>query len=121
MAVDYVLRHARLSDVDAIAALHAESWRSAYPGLVPDDLLGPGLDDQRLQAWCDRFASANPKRRLILAATSGDRLLGFTVTTKAVHLSVLSTAPFLSARPQQSAIVPAHDQTKPQTTVTEIR
>jgi hypothetical protein len=78
MPVDYLLRHACVSDVEAIAALHAESWRSAYRGLVPDGFLGPGLDDERLQAWRDRFASADPPRRLVLAAANGDLLVGFT-------------------------------------------
>jgi len=75
---DVVFRNAWASDADAIAALHAESWRSAYRGLVPDDFLGPGLDDERLQAWRDRFASANSERRLVLEATSKDLLVGFT-------------------------------------------
>jgi GNAT superfamily N-acetyltransferase len=75
---DYTLRHARVSDTEAIAALHAESWRSAYRGLVPDDFLGPGLDAQRLQAWRDRFAGVEPDRRLVLVAASDDQLVGFT-------------------------------------------
>jgi GNAT superfamily N-acetyltransferase len=79
MAADYVLRHASASDVDAIAALHAESWRSAYRGLVPDDFLGPGLDAERLQTWRDRFATAPAAPRLVLLALSAEGLLvGFT-------------------------------------------
>ena len=78
MSDSYVLRHALPHDSDAIAALHAESWRSAYRGLVPDDFLGAGLDAERQQAWRDRFATVPPDRRLVLLATSGDALIGFT-------------------------------------------
>jgi GNAT superfamily N-acetyltransferase len=78
MSDGYVLRHAQPRDSDAIAALHAESWRSAYRGLVPDGFLGAGLDAERLQAWRDRFAIVPPDRRLVLLATSGDALIGFT-------------------------------------------
>ena len=64
------------ADADAIAELHAESWRSAYRGLVPDEDLGPGLDEERLRFWRDRFASPNPERRLVLAALAEAGLVG---------------------------------------------
>ena len=75
---DYHLQLARTEDADAIAALHAESWRSAYRGLVPDVILGDTLDAERQKAWRDRFASADPERRFTLLAVSNDRLVGFT-------------------------------------------
>ena len=75
---EYLLRHARPDDAEAIAALHVESWRSAYRGLVPDEFLGDALDGERLQAWRDRFAAPDPHRRFTLVAASGDRLVGFT-------------------------------------------
>jgi GNAT superfamily N-acetyltransferase len=75
---DYFLRLARPFDAGAIAALHTESWRASYRGLVPDAFLGDALDGDRLQAWRDRFASPDPERRLIVTAVAGDRLVGFT-------------------------------------------
>jgi GNAT superfamily N-acetyltransferase len=75
---DVRFQHARPSDAGAIAALHAESWRSAYRGLVPDGFLGPGLDTERRHAWRDRFASIDPDRRLVLVAASDGQLVGFT-------------------------------------------
>ena len=78
MSVDYRLRDAAAEDADAIAALHAESWRSAYTGLVPDDFLGASLDLERRQVWRDRFASPDAGRRMILLAVSDERLVGFT-------------------------------------------
>ena len=77
-------RHSRASvrlgtpdDAEAIAALHAESWRSAYRGLVPDEDLGEGLDAERLQFWRSRFAAPDPDRRVVFLAMSDDLLVGF--------------------------------------------
>jgi GNAT superfamily N-acetyltransferase len=72
-----LVRPGTTGDVQAIAALHAESWRSAYGGLVPDDVLGEGLDAERLQFWRDRFASPAPERRVVFAAVHGPVLVGF--------------------------------------------
>jgi len=73
-----LIRPASPDDAAAIAALHAESWRSAYRGLVPDDDLGGGLEAERLQFWRNRFAGPDPHRRVVFAATAGDLLVGFT-------------------------------------------
>jgi GNAT superfamily N-acetyltransferase len=72
-----VIRLGAQEDADAIAALHAESWRSAYRGLVPDDDLDDRLDDERRQFWRGRFASPDPDRRIVFAAMAGDVLVGF--------------------------------------------
>ena len=67
-------------DAEAIAALHAESWRSAYRGLIPDEDLGADLDRERQEFWRARFASAHPDRRaafVAVAATPDDLLAGF--------------------------------------------
>lgn len=50
------LRRADAGDADTIAALHSESWRSAYGGLVPDDLLVHTAPAERLATWRARFA-----------------------------------------------------------------
>ena len=71
-----VITVASPADAAAIAALHAESWRSAYRGLVPAEDLGDGLDEERLRFWRDRLASANPERRLVLAARAGADIVG---------------------------------------------
>jgi hypothetical protein len=41
------IRRANVGDADAIAALHASSWRSAYRGIFKDATLGPALDVER--------------------------------------------------------------------------
>ena len=71
------IRYGSPDDADAIAALHAESWRSAYRGLVPEDELGEALDGERREFWRTRFAAPDPGRRVVFLATSGDVLVGF--------------------------------------------
>ena len=78
MEAGYILREAAAPDVDAIARLHAESWRSAYRGLVPDAFLDGPLIEDRLHAWRERFASPFPDRRKVLTAMAGGVLVGFT-------------------------------------------
>jgi GNAT superfamily N-acetyltransferase len=76
-SADGSIRLGTPDDAEAIAALHAESWRSAYRGLVPDDDLGDGLGAERLQFWHKRFAAPDPDRRVVFLAMSDDRLIGF--------------------------------------------
>jgi len=53
------IRPASPADAATIAAVRAESWRSAYAGVIPADILGrltsPALVDQRAQAMRDRW------------------------------------------------------------------
>ena len=74
---DVRLVHATAGDIREIAALHAESWRSAYRGLVPDDYLGAPVVAERLGFWKRRMADPTDGR-LILKAVRGDDLIGFT-------------------------------------------
>jgi GNAT superfamily N-acetyltransferase len=70
------LRVATAADADAIARLHAESWRSAYRGMYRDEYLdGPLLED-RMGVWRERLA-APPDNQYLLLAGEGDALLGF--------------------------------------------
>ena len=65
------------ADADAIAALHAESWRSAYRGLIPDEDLGEALDGERLQFWRTRFAAPEPDRRVVFLEMADSLIVGF--------------------------------------------
>jgi GNAT superfamily N-acetyltransferase len=69
--------HAGVGDAPAIAALHIESWRTAYRGLLPDEFLdGPVFEDRR-RLWTARMHAPGVERRLVLKAIDGDALLGF--------------------------------------------
>ena len=59
------IRPARLADAPGIAAVHVETWRAAYAGIIGDDYL-VGLDPAtQTLTW----------RRWILASGSGDGVL----------------------------------------------
>lgn len=73
----YSILHADLDDAPAIAALHIESWRSAYRGLLPDDFLdGPVVED-RVRLWNARMPAPDLHRRLVLKAVADGALVGF--------------------------------------------
>jgi GNAT superfamily N-acetyltransferase len=71
-------RHARASDEDAIAALHAESWRHAYRGLLPDAYVDHDVFADRAALWRQRFGE--PERQLVtvtIVAERDDGIIGF--------------------------------------------
>ncbi|MER5351815.1 GNAT family N-acetyltransferase [Kitasatospora sp. NPDC002551] len=51
-----VIRPGGTRDAEAVAELHAASWRTAYAGIVPDDALGDGLAAERREIWELRLA-----------------------------------------------------------------
>lgn len=70
------LREANAQDIDTIAPLHAESWRTAYRGLYSDAYLdGPVLDD-RLAVWRERLTSPAKNQHTIVAQDAGT-IVGF--------------------------------------------
>jgi|SoiMethySBSTD1v2_1073268.scaffolds.fasta_scaffold13933_3 GNAT superfamily N-acetyltransferase len=64
-------------DLRSIALLHAQSWRSTYRDILPDEFLDQHVVPDRLEFWTSRFASAAPERRLLLKAVGDETLLGF--------------------------------------------
>jgi len=45
------IRRAHISDAAAIARVHVDSWRTTYPGIVPDDYLANMSYEQRSGIW----------------------------------------------------------------------
>ena len=52
-----LVRPAVLQDAHAIAAVHVATWRDAYAGLLPDDLLDGLNVDDRAETWRGRLAA----------------------------------------------------------------
>jgi GNAT superfamily N-acetyltransferase len=75
--MDYAIVVASASDAAAIAALHAESWRSAYRGLYRDEFLDGPVFEERLWFWTERMAEPHPERRHVLLATAAGEHVGF--------------------------------------------
>lgn len=64
---DESIRPAIVADADAVAALHAASWRSAYRGILSDRTLGPALDENRRAHWRGSLASMTPDDTVLIA------------------------------------------------------
>jgi GNAT superfamily N-acetyltransferase len=71
-----ILRLATSADAEAIAHLHAESWRTAYRGMYRDEFLDGDVVTNRIDVWAKRFA-APPENQHVLLAVDGADLLGF--------------------------------------------
>lgn len=71
------LREPTVDDASDLARVHAAAWRSAYRGILPDDVL-EGIPaeppDDRVAGWRDRIET-EPNR--MLAATVDDEVLGY--------------------------------------------
>jgi len=69
-------REGTLDDADAIASLHAQSWRENYRGSFHDAFLDGDLPAERLRVWRERLdhPSAN---QLVELAVEGASLAGF--------------------------------------------
>ena len=65
------IRPATVADADAIAALHAASWRSAYRGIFKDSTLGPALDDERRTHWRNKLAAMMADDTVLIAGDVG--------------------------------------------------
>jgi len=66
------VRLATAEDAAAIAALHAESWRSAYRGILRDDFLDGAIDDDRRALWDKRLSPTAPDSRPFVALAELD-------------------------------------------------
>lgn len=70
-----IIRVAEVGDVDAIAALHADSWRRYYRGAYADAYLDGDLDAERRAVWRARFADRTGTVTLVAEDAQG--LIGF--------------------------------------------
>jgi GNAT superfamily N-acetyltransferase len=69
-------RPATSSDADAVAALHARSWRENYRGVIADAFLDGDLLEERLRVWRERLDHP-PGNQFVLLAVEGVNLVGF--------------------------------------------
>lgn len=69
-------RRATRADSDAIAALHAASWRHAYRGALSDDFLAGDIVANRQAVWVNRLSSERNAPYVVVAELS-DRIIGF--------------------------------------------
>jgi ribosomal protein S18 acetylase RimI-like enzyme len=72
-------RPATEADIEAIATLHAESWRRSYRGSFADSYLDGDVHADRLAVWTERLTHPEPATDTVLAE-EGRRLVGFVHT-----------------------------------------
>ncbi|MGH3097510.1 MAG: GNAT family N-acetyltransferase [Streptosporangiales bacterium] len=72
-------RLASPSDAQAVAALHANSWRRHYRGAYTDSYLDGDVATDRLALWSNRLAAPDPLSHTLLAEDD-DGLVGFAHT-----------------------------------------
>ena len=72
------LRLARADDAEAVAELHADSWRRHYRGAYSDAFLDGDVFADRLAVWTDRLRTPDPRRHTIVAEDGS--LVGFANT-----------------------------------------
>jgi ribosomal protein S18 acetylase RimI-like enzyme len=70
------IRPAHIEDAEAIANLHANSWRVAYRGILSDEFLDNEVATDRLKTWQDKFNCAKNNQKIWVAEDSDD-LAGF--------------------------------------------
>ena len=71
------LRRAQAADEPAIAWLHADSWRTAYRGILRDDFLDGALAANRRRLWSGRFCEINREDQLIILSEELGEIRGF--------------------------------------------
>lgn len=64
-------------DAEAVGLLQAESWRSAYRGIMPNTFLDSEAIEHRQSAWRDRLSVDSDRRWLLKAHDQEGRLVGF--------------------------------------------
>ena len=73
------LRRMRADDAEAVALLHAISWRSAYRGIVPDSFLDHDVFAERRAVWRERLVVQPAEHAFgFVAEDAAGQLIGFT-------------------------------------------
>ncbi len=72
--MDVRIRPATPEDADAIGSVHVESWRWAYRGQLPDDLLDELDPAERAAGWRRILGSGGTD---VIVADDGARVVGF--------------------------------------------
>ena len=70
------IRLADETDIEAIANLHAASWRSAYRGALSDEYLAGDIVSDRMRVWTQRLSTHNQDQN-VLVAEQGRQVVGF--------------------------------------------
>jgi len=78
MSPDYTIRPATVEDAPGIAAVHVESWRTTYPGIVAQNYLDALSVEGLTAAWDRRLRREDRNFSIVVAESPARALLGFT-------------------------------------------
>jgi GNAT superfamily N-acetyltransferase len=78
--VNFRVRPVRAGDGPVLAALHAQSWRSAYRDILADEFLARDVEADRRAVWNERMTAWDPARAFGEIAEIGDVPVGFACT-----------------------------------------
>jgi GNAT superfamily N-acetyltransferase len=70
------VRVATVADAAGIAAVHVASWRAAYRGLLPDELLDGLEPEYRIRRWSRLLSELDPARAVLVLLADGE-IAGF--------------------------------------------
>ncbi len=70
-----LIREANSSDAAGIARVHVDSWRTTYPGLVPEDVLANLSYERSASNW--RQVLSSPDRVVFVAEGDAGEIVGF--------------------------------------------
>lgn len=76
-SADASVRPARPADADAIGAVHARAWRTAYRDVLPEAVLTSLRQDSLADAWRQAVTDPPSRRHQLLVACSGTTTVGF--------------------------------------------
>lgn len=75
--LDYRIRRADLSDVDALAQVHETTWRETYAGLMSEQMLDALTADARAEAWRRILSGQASRLDTVYVAERGGLLVAF--------------------------------------------
>jgi ribosomal protein S18 acetylase RimI-like enzyme len=81
-----LIRPAHTSDADAIAVVHANSWRLSHRGALLDEYLDGPVYEERRAFWTQCLANV-PFHQRVLVSVQGDVIAGFISLCAAQHPS----------------------------------
>jgi len=81
------VRKARFSDIQEIALIHVQSWKSAFKGLMPERYINSYTLEDRKTEWLSILDSGSES---VIIAEDNDRLVGFLSFSENVNFLYLS-------------------------------
>lgn len=82
-----IIREAACADVPAIARVHVDTWRTTYPGIMPDEFLANLSYERSEQRWAATLCAENSHTFVYVAEQDG-QVIGFSSAGPVAHGNV---------------------------------